>query len=593
MAARRLTMWERAIGVFRRSLQARVVAASMALSTLALVGVFGYMSASVGQNLFETRRDDALVEAVQASGEMQQIFNEAVTQNLTSGEVDALQDTALQAISGIISSRSTTEYAMLRSNGQAETLLQMNDVQSQAFEADLLTFDLRRAVADAPESPFYQSVRIATPTGDQPGLIVGTAVDVPLTGQYELYLMTSLQSTQETLDFMQLTMMLGGLALIALIGMITWMVARLIVGPVQTAAESSARIAAGELDVRIPVRGDDELAKLGRSFNDMADSISRQINELATLSTVQQRFVSDVSHELRTPLTTIRLAGDVLYDRRTSFDPVTSRTVELLYTQIERFEQLLADLLELSRFDAGASQLEIEPTNLVRLAEREIEAVQPLAAERGTELRLVAPGGHFEAEVDPRRIRRILQNLLGNAIDHGEGKPVVVIVDSSTDAAGIAVRDHGVGMSEEEAQRVFDRFWRADPSRQRRTGGSGLGLSISRDDAALHGGWIDIWSKPGEGTQFRLTLPRAGATAVASPIELVPDDTQPLALPVAMPPDGSTPEPAREPDSDGTALFDPAVSTTTVSTDTGGNEVSPTDSGITSTDTTATEEADR
>ncbi|HET8868668.1 MAG TPA: MtrAB system histidine kinase MtrB [Agrococcus sp.] len=565
MSARRRSLWERATGVFRRSLQARVVAASMILSTLALVGVFGYMSASVGQNLFETRRDDALIEAVQASNAMQQIFDEAVTQNLTSGEVDALQDSALAAISGIISSRATTEYAMLRTDGQSETLLQMNDVQSQAFDTDLLTRDLRTAVADASETPFYQSVRIETASGDQPGLIVGTAVEVPLTGQYELYLMTSLQSTQETLDFMQLTMVLGGLALIALIGMITWMVARLIVGPVQTAADSSARIAAGELDVRIPVHGDDELAKLGRSFNDMADSISRQINELATLSTVQQRFVSDVSHELRTPLTTIRLAGDVLHDRRAGFDPVTGRTVELLYTQIQRFEQLLADLLELSRFDAGAAQLEIEPTNLVRLAEREIEAVEPLAAEHGTQLRLVAPGGHFEAEVDPRRIRRILQNLLGNAIDHGEGRPVVVTVDSSTDAAAIAVRDHGVGMTEEEAQRVFDRFWRADPSRQRRTGGSGLGLSISRDDAALHGGWIDVWSMPGQGTQFRLTLPRAGAHAVASPIELAPDDTQPLALPVAMPREGEgRPE---ERGSDEATLVDPSVSTTTEEVD--------------------------
>ena len=537
----------------------------MILSTLALVGVFGYMSASVGQNLFETRRDDALIEAVQASNAMQQIFDEAVTQNLTSGEVDALQDSALAAISGIISSRATTEYAMLRTDGQSETLLQMNDVQSQAFDTDLLTRDLRTAVADASETPFYQSVRIETAAGAQPGLIVGTSLDVPLTGQYELYLMTSLQSTQETLDFMQLTMVLGGLALIALIGMITWMVARLIVGPVQTAADSSARIAAGELDVRIPVHGDDELAKLGRSFNDMADSISRQINELATLSTVQQRFVSDVSHELRTPLTTIRLAGDVLHDRRAGFDPVTGRTVELLYTQIQRFEQLLADLLELSRFDAGAAQLEIEPTNLVRLAEREIEAVEPLAAEHGTQLRLVAPGGHFEAEVDPRRIRRILQNLLGNAIDHGEGRPVVVTVDSSTDAAAIAVRDHGVGMTEEEAQRVFDRFWRADPSRQRRTGGSGLGLSISRDDAALHGGWIDVWSMPGQGTQFRLTLPRAGAHAVASPIELAPDDTQPLALPVAMPREGEgRPE---ERGSDEATLVDPSVSTTTEEVD--------------------------
>ncbi|MET4098048.1 two-component system sensor histidine kinase MtrB [Agrococcus sp. UYP10] len=530
MAGRRWS-WERATGFLRRSLQARVVAFSMLLSMLALVGVFGYMSASVGENLFETRRDEALVEAVRATAGMQQIFDEAVTQSLTSGEVDALQDRALDAVTGVISSRSSTDYAMLRAEAQASTLLQMNDVQSQGFDTDLLHAELRSAVAASADLPFYQSVRLASENGGEPGIIVGTTVDVPLAGRYELYLLTSLQSTQATLGFMQLTMMLGGIALIGLIGLITWFVARMVVGPVEAAAASSARIAAGEYDVRIPVRGDDEIAKLGRSFNDMADSISRQINELATLSTVQQRFVSDVSHELRTPLTTIRLAGDVLHDRRDSFDPVAGRTVELLHTQIERFEQLLADLLELSRFDAGAAQLEIEPTNLVRLAEGELAAVEPLAAERGTELRLVAPGGHFEAEVDPRRIRRILQNLLANAIDHGEGRPVVVTVDSTSDAAAIAVRDHGVGMTEEEAARVFDRFWRADPSRQRRTGGTGLGLSISRDDAALHGGWIDVWSRPGEGTAFRLTLPRAGAHAVSSPIELPPADTQAIELP--------------------------------------------------------------
>ncbi len=530
MAARRWGI-ERATGFLRRSLQARVVAISMLLSVLALAGVFGYMSASVGENLFETRRDEALVEAVRATTGMQQIFNEAVTQSVTSGEVDALQDRALDAVTGLISSRSSTEYAMLRSEAQPDTQLQMNDVQSQGFDTDLLAAELRTAVAASADVPYYQSVRLEGEAGSEPGIIVGTTVDVPIAGRYELYLLTSLQSTQATLGFMQLTMLLGGLALIALIGLITWFVARMVVGPVQAAAASSARIAAGEYDVRIPVRGDDEIAKLGRSFNDMADSISRQINELATLSTVQQRFVSDVSHELRTPLTTIRLAGDVLHDRRDAFDPVAARTVELLHTQIERFEQLLADLLELSRFDAGAAQLEIEPTNLVRLAEGEIAAVEPLAAERGTELRLVAPGGHFEAEVDPRRIRRILQNLLGNAIDHGEGKPVVVTVDSTSDAAAIAVRDHGVGMTEEEAARVFDRFWRADPSRQRRTGGTGLGLSISRDDAALHRGWIDVWSKPGEGTAFRLTLPRAGARAVASPIDLPPADTQAIPLP--------------------------------------------------------------
>jgi two-component system sensor histidine kinase MtrB len=557
MAARPRPLWERATGVLRRSLQWRVVAASMALSTLALVGVFGYMSLSVGQNLFETRRDEALVEAVRASGEMQQIFDEAVTATLTSGEVDALQDRALDAVTGLIASRTSTEYAMLRTDRQAETLLQMNDVQSQAFDTDVLSSELRAAVADASgATPFYQSVRLEQEGGSAPAIMVGTTVEVPLAGRYELYLQTSLQSTQATLGFMQLTMVLGGLALIALIGLITWFVARMVVGPVQQAADSAARIAAGELDVRIPVRGDDEVATLGRSFNDMADSIEVQINELATLSSVQQRFVSDVSHELRTPLTTIKLAGDVLHDRREAFDPVAGRTVELLHTQIERFERLLADLLELSRFDAGAAQLEIEPTNLVRLAEGEIAALEPLAAERGSEVRLVAPGGHFEAEVDPRRIRRILQNLLGNAIDHGEGRPIVVTVDSSSDAAAIAVRDHGVGMTEEEASRVFDRFWRADPSRQRRTGGTGLGLSISRDDAALHGGWIDVWSRPGEGTAFRLTLPRAGARAVVSPIDLPPAEAPAVAEAPAQPA-------AEDTASAPIALVDPATRTTT------------------------------
>ncbi|WP_404312818.1 HAMP domain-containing histidine kinase [Agrococcus terreus] len=545
--------------MLRRSLQARVVAASMVLSTLALVGVFGYMSVSVGSNLFETRRDEALVEAARASAEMQRVFAEAVTQNLTSGELDALQDRALDAVTGLIASRSSTEYAMLRAEGQSETVLAMNDVQSQAFDTDLLTDELRTAVAASADTPYYQSVRLDAEGGAQPAIVVGTTVDVPLAGRYELYLLTSLQSTQDTLAFMQLTMLLGGVALIGLIGAITWFVARMVVGPVQTVADTSARIAAGELTVRIPVHGSDELAKLGRSFNDMADSITRQITELGTLSTVQQRFVSDVSHELRTPLTTIRLAGDVLHDRRGDFDPVAARTVELLRTQIERFEQLLADLLELSRFDAGAAQLEIEPTNLVRLAEGEIAALEPLAAERGSELRLVAPGGHFEAEVDPRRIRRILQNLLGNAIDHGEGRPIVVTVDSTSEAAAIAVRDHGVGMTEEEASRVFDRFWRADPSRQRRTGGTGLGLSISRDDAALHGGRIDVWSRPGEGTAFRLTLPRAGDRASApSPIELPPADTQAIVLPEA-----EAPAAAPGTETEAIALVDPSVETRT------------------------------
>lgn len=186
---------------------------------------------------------------------------------------------------------------------------------------------------------------------------------------------------------------------------------------------------------------------------------------------------------------------------------------------------MLADLLEMSRYDAGAVELESDPTNLVRLVEESIQAVEPLAEEKGIELRLVAPGGHFEADVDARRIRRILQNLLGNAIDHGEAKPIVVYVDSDARAAAIAVRDYGVGMSPQDVSRVFDRFWRADPSRQRTTGGTGLGLAISLEDAAVHGGELAVWSELGEGSCFRLTLPRRRGDDLGgeSPLALPPD----------------------------------------------------------------------
>jgi two-component system sensor histidine kinase MtrB len=164
----------------------------------------------------------------------------------------------------------------------------------------------------------------------------------------------------------------------------------------------------------------------------------------------------------------------------------------------------------------------------VRLVEDAIAAVQPLADEKHTEIRLIAPGGYFEADVDARRIRRVLQNLLGNAIDHGEAKPIDVYVDSDRDAVAIAVRDHGIGMAAGDLEHVFDRFWRADPSRQRSTGGTGLGLAIALEDASVHGGVLDVWSEPGRGSCFRLTLPRRrGDELRTSPLELPPEEVTP------------------------------------------------------------------
>jgi two-component system sensor histidine kinase MtrB len=513
-------------GLWRASLQLRTVAISVVLSALAISVIGAYMAVSVGNNLFDSRIEQAQSTAQRSNVAAQNRFD-VVEQNV-SADLESAMGLAAQAALQASSTPAGTQIAIVRSPGQAGARVPV-DVVSPGLDTEMIISEQLRA--DVRESTdrrlYWQSVSLPRADGGiDPGVAFGSALDVPDSGQYELYLVFNLNDTQQTLGFVQQTLWIGGAALIVLIGAVTYIVVRLVVGPVRMAAETSQRLAAGELEVRIPERGDDVIATLARSFNGMAESMQKQITRLASLSQLQQRFVSDVSHELRTPLTTIRLAGDVLYDQREDFPPATARTAELLHTQVERFELLLADLLEMSRYDAGAVDMDTEPTNLVRLAEDALESVMTLAESKGSELSIVAPGGYFEADVDARRIRRILQNLLGNAIDHGEGRPIVIHVDSDKNAVAIAVRDYGVGMSAAAMARVFDRFWRADPSRQRSTGGTGLGLAISLEDAALHDGWLEVWSIPGEGSCFRLTIPRIRGEALSSsPLALPPDDS--------------------------------------------------------------------
>jgi len=513
--------WPRRLARFwRASLHFRTVATTVLLSGFAVLLIGAYISISISNQLFASKSSQVQDEARSAHNLAQDIFDTAQNSG-DSGqtvELDTLNATVQDKVLSSTTNPGGTGLAILRSPGQ-DTPQIMQPTNTTNFP-DVVSPALRDRVRGDSLHVQYQSVTLP---GGAPGIVVGSQLTVGQAGRYELYLVYSLADEQITLGFVLQTLLLGGLALIALIGAVTWVVVRLVVGPIRLAAETSERLAAGQLEVRIPERGDDVIATLARSFNGMADSLQQQITKLAALSRLQQRFVSDVSHELRTPLTTIRLAGDVLYDQREAFEPATARTAELLHTQVQRFEGLLADLLEVSRYDAGAVELELEPTNLVRLVEEAVDSLSLLASGRGSSLNVVAPGGYFEAEVDARRIRRIVRNLLGNAVEHGEGKPIVVTVDSNQSAIAITVEDWGIGMTQLEASRVFDRFWRADPSRQRTIGGTGLGLAIALEDATLHEGWLEVWSEAGAGACFRLTLPRVwGSPIVASPLALPP-----------------------------------------------------------------------
>ena len=505
----------RAVGrVWGDSLQLRVAASTAVVTGIVvlLIGIFlvdeisagvlrakrtaAIAQASVGLSALRTQM--AGIDAGDIAG-ITTTINDAATSLTANGNNAGLYSIAINTKNSFVASNLPTQAPVPQ---KLRALIQRNDLAVQ-----------------------YAPVPSATGnTNTVAGLIVGEPVSTRA-GLFELYYLFPLTAEQNTISIVQRTVLLAGLSLVFLVALIALLVTRQVVRPVRVAARTAEQLAAGDLAQRMRVRGSDDIALLGRSFNDMAGSLQRQFRRLEQLSRVQQRFTSDVSHELRTPLTTIRMATEVLYAERGDFAPELARSVELLLSELDKFESLLADLLEISRYDAGAASLEAEVLDLRGVVGNAVEASQVLAGRHGSELVTAGLEVPVPVEMDPRRVERILRNLLANALDHGEGRPVVVTIGANDDAVAVTVRDHGIGLRPGEAGLVFNRFWRGDPSRSRLTGGTGLGLAISLEDARLHGGWLQAWGERGKGAQFRLTLPRVvGATIVVSPLPIEPDE---------------------------------------------------------------------
>ncbi len=517
--ARSLTFW-------RRSIAARVVASTVVLSALVCTGVGWFLLQQTRDGLLDNRVDAVVAEA---SAET----NAARTrlQSVPGTNVDAVgqRDDLFELI--LVRSRVRGfDVALVGPSGQTDrgtALSQARKTSGLDLGASIPAGLLAHFEESSSTAWSYSRIsRAGEP--DVPGVAVGSRIRLPVDdGTYTLYYLFPLQDEQDTLALVTRAMLTAGVLLLVLVAVLTWLVSRQVVTPIRMARRVAERLAAGQLEERLRVRGEDDLARLAISFNQMASNLQRQIRLLEELSRVQRRFVSDVSHELRTPLTTVRMASDVLHDAREDFDPATARAAELLQTELDRFEGMLVDLLEISRFDAGAAALETEDVNLSDVVRRVAESTRMLAEQRGTRVLIRAPVGPCLAEADVRRVERIVRNLLTNAIDHAESGDVVVTVARDEQAAAIAVRDHGVGLSPGESAMVFNRFWRADPARARTSGGTGLGLSIALEDTHLHGGWLQAWGSPGGGSQFRLTLPRhVGDELRHSPLPLVPEDAE-------------------------------------------------------------------
>ncbi|WP_245625686.1 MtrAB system histidine kinase MtrB [Corynebacterium lowii] len=351
-------------------------------------------------------------------------------------------------------------------------------------------------------------------------LIIGSPTSSDIPG-LQVYLVLSMENDEETMALIRgLISTAAGIVVVLLIG-IAWLLAQQVITPVHSASRIAERLAAGHLRERMSVEGEDEMARLAMSFNTMAESLSKQIQQLQEYGDLQRQFTSDVSHELRTPLTTVRMAADMIAMHADEFDPGTRRATELMTAELDRFEDLLADLLEISRHDAGVADLS-ESRLDIRLCVKEAwRQVEHLAEEIGVQVNFEGPDEPLHLTADSRRVERVLRNLLANAIDHSEGNPVTVTWAGNEEAVAVTVTDHGVGLREGQEELVFNRFWRADPSRKRHSGGTGLGLAIAQEDIILHGGILDATGTEGVGSQFRVVLPRIPNGKIEhSPLEL-------------------------------------------------------------------------
>ena len=512
------TLGVRLARLWRRSLQFRVVTSTLALSMGVILTIAFMLQNQMAAQLLSTKLDAAVeqTERLRATVEAQIAATDESTSEQSRLEQarSALGERGIDTDGGSVNAGTFEPILVVPDQTGRGQLISPTDAQ---VPPDLEALVSRGLVAQKIDSVEFRGQETSA-------LFVGTPTDSAIPG-LQLYLVFPLIPENQTLGIMRGIVGTAGLAIIVLSAAIAWMVARQVVLPVRQAASIAQRFADGHLKERMVIRGEDDVARLAMAFNDMAQSLSDQITQLEEFGDLQKRFTSDVSHELRTPLTTVRMAASIISDSAEHLDPPTKRAVELLESELDRFESLLTDLLEVSRHDAGMAELSVAEMDVRTAVADAVGTVSHIAESAGVEVRLDLPDEPLVAEVDSRRVERILRNLIANALDHSESKPVTVTMRASDAALAVSVRDRGVGLKPGEETLVFNRFWRADPSRVRRSGGTGLGLAIALEDAKLHGGRLDCWGSPGEGSCFRLTIPRRhGGTLTSSPLPLTPED---------------------------------------------------------------------
>ena len=268
------------------------------------------------------------------------------------------------------------------------------------------------------------------------------------------------------------------------------------------------RLTEGDLTARVPVRSDDEMGKLAEAFNRMIEQLNASIAKQASLEQTRRELIAAVSHDLRSPLASIRAMVESLSDGVVTDPETVRRYLRRTVAEVENLGQLISDLFELSQLDAGMLELHVELASVDDLVSDTLESLTPQATVKHVQLSGDIDGGPFQAEIDPRRVQRVLANLVQNAIRHTPTDGSVSIsVRAQGTSVRVAVRDTGEGIAAGDIGRLFDPTFRSDAARTRESGGAGLGLAIAKGIVEAHGGRIWADSTLGQGSTFTFTLP--------------------------------------------------------------------------------------
>jgi len=338
-----------------------------------------------------------------------------------------------------------------------------------------------------------------TAIAGRPSLVIG--------GRYggsgpAFFFVHDVAAIEEALGQLRLALLVGTLALVVVALLVANIVARGVLAPVEAAGRAAERIERGDLSARVPVTSDDEFGTWAERFNRMAAALSETIGRLESAEARNRQFVADVSHELRTPVAALVAEASILRDHLDELPPDSRRAGELLVADVGRLRGLVDDLMEVSRFDAGVEQVSLEPVDLVA-------RVRAIAAASLPEASLALPATPFVVQTDPRRLDRIVGNVLDNAREHAPGAAVEVSLGAGLEGVVLTVADRGPGVPPDRLTGIFDRFAKADPSRH--GGSSGLGLAIAAEHAALLGGYLVAGNREGGGLSVELHLPVTGS----------------------------------------------------------------------------------